>query len=352
MFFASDVFFAGVESARVVLFYGKVGSYKTLSAVATAHSLMKTRRYKQVMCNFPCTFATSPPIGINHFDFMNYNYAKDTIFIIDEAALFLSGKHDEVKAIFAFPRKLNQVFLLCSVLPVKEVTNYAHLFVKRHYNLSMIGIPALSFFSAESPKVPRKEMVSHWLLLYSQYYQKYASKYRPDSMFPIDQWRDRGALYDMRSRRIPDEVVKFYYLNSWGMGEKRKDLDEDQQGILDYYMPDFEVDYIFDKSLDLPRIKKRTFSLNFLGSEFNWSFFVQVIIAIYAVFVLGSFLFHLSGKEQGFSQWTQKDVVNFFTGKPLHFQEKGFNPKNDNQTNQPYIIIITPTPNVVEFRVE
>lgn len=350
MFIFADIYFAGVEGARVVLFHGRVGSYKTLSAVSTAHALLKTRRYKQLMCNFPCTFASSPPLGIDHFDFMNESYASDTVFIIDEAALFLSGKHEEVKKIFAFPRKLNQVFLLCSVLPVKEVTNYAHFYVKRHFNLSMIGIPAMSFFSSELPKVQRKDMVQHWIFNYSQYFQKYASKYRPDQLYPIEQWRDRGALYDKRSRRIDDKVVKFYYMTSWGLAEKRDNLKDFEKEILDTYMPDYDTSYIFDTALDLPRLKKKM-GFNFIGSEFQFAFFFQVILMIYVAFIIGSFVFHLSGREKNFDQWTKQDYINFFTGKRLHFQEKGYK-GDDTKTTQPTIIIVTPTPKVVEYTQE
>jgi hypothetical protein len=316
MFLFAENYFFSVENARVVLFYGRVGSYKTLSVVATAYELLKTKRYARVYANIPVTFASSPPQGTTKFDFLNEGYSKDSIFIIDEAALFLSGRSDEIKKIFAFPRKQNQIFLLASVLPVKQISDYCHLFIKREWNLSLVGFPIMSFLSGESDKSPKKEKVSHWILNYSSYFQKYSSKFRPEQIEPIEQWRDRAALYDMRSKRIPIQAVKFFVVNSWGLGEKRQDLTRGEEDLCSLYVPSFDISYVSDKSLDLPKLKKkRNFSV--LGTEFRFTFFIQAILLIYAAYVFVMFIGNMTNNEPPLTKWTQVEWINFLQGNPI-----------------------------------
>src|SRR3972149_2476031 len=158
-----------VEMSRVVLFHGEVGSYKTLSAIATARRLLKPGRYARVYSNTPCTFATSPPQQIDYFDFYA-DYALNSIFVIDEAGLLLKGDRREIDSVFAYPRHQNQVFLLASVLPVKQIRDYCNLFVHLRMNFSLIGIPLLQF---KSGQLQQRKMPSHFLFLYSKYFRYY-----------------------------------------------------------------------------------------------------------------------------------------------------------------------------------
>lgn len=345
MFLLSDVYFSSVEGARVVLFYGRVGSYKTLQAVATAYALLKTGRYARCYANIPVTFATSPPEDVTKFDFMDERYSKDSIFIIDESALFLSGQHQQIKEIFAFPRKLNQVFLLASVLPTKQIRDYCHLFVHRNYNLSMIGLPLMTFLSSEEQKVNRKEKVSHMIFGYSRYFRKYSSKFRPDGMVPIDQWRDRAALYDSRSRKIPIQIVKYYVVNSWGYGERKKKLTEDEETLCNSYIPEYNLEYLNDENLDLPQLKQKK-GFNLLGSEFKGGFFFQLMVIFYVAYVAIFFFGNTRTDDPPVTQWTLAQWGYFWQGKPVQVQyhKNHVEAKQSTQT--------TPTPQVVEFTQE
>lgn len=340
MFLLADNYLASVEGARVVLFYGRVGSYKTLQAVATAHTLLKTKRYARCYANIPVTFATSPPKNIEKFDFLSEAYAKDSIFIIDEAALFLTGRSEETKQIFSFPRKNNQIFLLASVLPVKQIADYCHLFVNRYYNFSMIGLPLMSFLSADNPKATRKEKISHFMINYSSYFQKYSSKYKPYSMYPVEQWRDRAALYDVQSRRIPVEIVKFYAVNPYGLGERRKNLDAGEKHLANAFLPEFELNYIDDKSLDLPRLQKSGKSFNFIGSEFRLGFLLQFLFIIYIAYIGIAFILSNKIDNQNLWLYDQENWIEFFTAKPITI-------KNEIAKPRP-----RPTVTVVEWRTE
>lgn len=340
MFLLSENYMSDVEANRVVLFYGSVGSYKTLQAVATAHALLKTKRFARCYANIPVTFASSPPRDLARFDFLDETYARDSIFIIDEAALFVTGKTDEIKQIFAFPRKNNQVFLLASVLPVKQIADFCHLFVHRNYNFSLIGLPLMSFLSAKQPKAQRKEKVSHFIFNYSYYFQKYSTKFKPESMYPIDQWRDRAILYDARSRKIPVEIVKFYCLNSYGLGERRKNLNKGEEHICNMLLPEFNLDYVDDKSLDLPKLQKKGNFLNFLGSEFRLGFLLQFVFIIYCAYIAIAFLANNTIEAQNVWIYSQENYVELLTGKPITL-------KRQNVTVKP-----KPTPKVIEWRKE
>lgn len=338
MFFLSDVYFQKVESARVILFYGQVGSYKTLSAVATAYSLLKTKRYQRVYANIPVMFASSPPLNIDSFDFLA-DYAANSIFIIDEAALFLTGKSSEIKEIFAFPRKLNQVFLLASVLPVKQIKDYCHYYVTRDFNYSMVGLPIMSFRSGE---LNQRKQPKHWIVFYSKYFSKYSSRYRPDSMLPIDQWRDRGVLYDVRSNKVPSQVVEYFELNSWGLAEKRSKLTEEERAYVDHYVPEFDTDYIFETEITLPKLKKKRTN-NPIGTEFNFGFFLQFALFIYLAVVSVVYFSNMTGKE---------DIAKFGTQHLIAI----FTLKNVNEVNlESPIVSDNPQieqPQVIEWKIE
>lgn len=314
MFILSDNYFIELENVRVCNFYGRVGSFKTLSAVASAYTLLQTKRYKRCYANIPVTFASSPPEGIDKFDFLSLEYAQDSIFIIDESALFLSGKHEEVSRVFAFPRKLNQIFLLASVLPTRQIESYCHLFCTRGLNFAMIGIPLLQFKTHAQYKVVEKEKVAHYLFGYSRYFQKYASKFRPASMYPIKQYRDSGVLYDAQSREIPGHLSKYFVVNAWGQAIKKQHLPLDIVDEIGVILPEFEV-LDLDKN-DYPVLRQKI-TLNPLGSEFKFSFFLYFLSLIYVFFIMAKFLSQALPTDPPPQKWTACQYINILQGKAI-----------------------------------
>jgi hypothetical protein len=338
-----------VEANRVIFYYGRVGSYKTLMAVATAYTLMRSGRFQRCYANIPVSFASSPPKNIDKFDFLDYNYARDSIFIIDESALFLSGKHEEIKEIFAFPRKINQVFLLASVLPTKQITDYAHLFVKRGFNLPLIGLPLVQFMSTPHYKSSvRKEYISHWLFRPNRYYRKYSSKFRPESMYPIRQYRDSGTLYDSQSRVVPNDISKYFILDSWGQAVQKRNLSEYEENLIEQFLPTYDTSDIIDESSDFPAIKQQ-FSLRSLlsGGEFNISFLLQFLFVIYVIFTIIRFIGNIHGDDIPMQQWRKCEYVQLLRGAAIN-ECKTIPTETQTQSITP----TTPTPAVVEYIIE
>jgi len=338
MFVLADNYMFAVENARISLFYGRVGSYKTLSAVATAYKLLKSGRYKRVYSNIPCSFASSPP-DVEKFDFMNYEYASDSIFIIDESGLFLAGTHKEMSTVFAMPRKLNQVFLLASVIPTKQIQSYCHLFVTRSLNFSILGFPVLQF---QSGGWLEKKPPKHYIAFYAKYFPKFASKFRPDSMYPIRQFRDRGILYDRLSRPIPREIVQYYYLDSWSQAQRKRNLTPAQSAECDVYAPTFDTSHIFDTETEavIPKVKQQ-FSLKTIGTEFRISFFIKLALIIYLTAVGGSYVVKSTPQDPPIGQWTQGDIVQILQLKSLRDKPKS--------APQP---TITPERRIIEWKYE
>jgi hypothetical protein len=304
---------------------------------------MKSGRYQHCYANIPVTFASSPPKNIEKFNFLDEHYASNSIFIIDESALFLSGKHDEVKEIFAFPRKLNQVFLLASVLPTKQIKDYCHLFVNRSFNFSMIGFPMMSFVSGE---YGQHKPPFHLILFYSRYFQYYASKFRPESMYPLEQWRDRGALYDTSSKRVPIQAVRFYVINSWGLGEVRKNLTDEETDLLNFYVPKFDVSYLDDNKIELPKLKQKR-SLNFIGTDFNPVFFIQLIIVLYLTFIGISYFGNMQVGDPPPGQWGWQEFKNLARGYSLQYKDEAQAKEKETKYALP-----TETPSRIEWKIE
>lgn len=319
MWLLSENYFQAVLQARTCLFFGSVGSYKTLSAVATAHTLLKSKKFERVYDNFPVTFASSPPLSINNFDFLDARYASNSIFIIDESALFLSGKHDEVAQVFAFPRKLNQVFLLASVLPTRQVESYCNLFVRRYFNFSLIGIPLLQFLSAPTLRATRKDKISHFIFGYSYYFPKFNSKFRPDRLYPIRQYRDTGTLYDELSREVPEKISKFFYVDNWGQAKKKNNLSTNELWQIEQILPEFEP-IALNENNDYPKLQQK-FNFNAIGTEFNFKFFIQIIILIYFSFIMIKFVSNALPNDPVLQKWTSKEYICFFTGKRVKCYE-------------------------------
>lgn len=311
-FLFADVFLQKVESTRVVLFYGQVGSYKTLSAVATARSLLATGRYARVYANMPVTFASSPPDNCadKDFDFLA-EYARDSIFIMDEAGLFLSGQHKDIATMFAYPRHRNQVFLLCSKIETKNATNYADLFVHRDFNYSLMGLPIMSFRcgSWKQQKQPK-----HWVVFYSQYFRYYASKFDPTNVYPILQWRDNGVLYDERSRTVSRDIAKYFILNSWGQATKRKDLTEEENALVLEKLPEFEFD--FENEKEFPKMKRKA-NFNPIGTEFSFGMFAKFLLVIYFMWVATAFVFSWTPGRPPLQHWDKRNWQEFLSGSPV-----------------------------------
>lgn len=310
MFLMSSEYMFMVEANRVVLYYGRVGSYKTLSAVATAFHLMKTGRFKRCYANIPVSFASSPPVPPAEFDFLDNNYASDSIYIIDESALFLSGRHEQIKEIFAFPRKINQVFLLASVLPTKQITDYAHLFVHRGYNLGMIGIPIIHFLSSTNYKTSqRKEKISHFLANPMRYYPKFNSKFRPESLHPIYQYRDSGILYDTFSRVVNPDITEYFFVDGWGQANRRKDLSPEESNYVNYYLPEYNTDDAIDEKNDFPRMKQKKSLRNLVTAEFNPMFVLQFLFIVYITITIIKFIGNTGKDEIPMTQWSTCDYA-------------------------------------------
>lgn len=337
MFLLADNYMFAVENARISLFYGRVGSYKTLSAVATAYHLLKTGRYKRAYSNIPVSFASSPP-PVDTFDFMNYEYASDSIFIIDESGLFLAGTHKEMSTVFAMPRKLNQVFLLASVIPTKQIQSYCHLFITRSFNFSMLALPILQF---QAGAYLEKKPPKHYILLYARYFPKFASKFRPDSMYPIKQFRDSGTLYDQLSRPIPSEIAKYYYLDGWSQAHRQKNLTVQQATECDKFAPVFDTSHIFETETEtvIPHVKRK-FSLNTIGTEFRISFFIRLAIIVYFALVGITYILNSNASDPPIGEWEKPDIIQVLKLQPIG--------------DQPKIVLPTATPErkVIEWKQE
>lgn len=359
MFLLANEYMFMIENNRVALFYGRVGSYKTLSAIATAYHLLKTKRFQRCYANIPVSFATSPPVKPEDFDFLDQTYASDSIFIIDESALFLSGKHEQIKQIFAFPRKINQVFLLASVLPTKQVTDYAHVFVHRGFNFPMIGIPIVHFLTTTDYKSSnKKKYISHFLSMPSRYYTKYASKFRPDSMYPIYQYRDSGVLYDKFSRIVPEEVREYFFIDGWGQAIRKKNLSLEETEYVQYYSPEFDVLDALDSKNEFPRLKQKRTIKNFLSSEFNMSFVLNFLFVIYITITIITFIGNTGANEIPMTEWKSCDYTSVLMWRN-HNECRGTTKTNHSTTEKtqatqatPATTKTTPTPQVVEYKYE
>jgi hypothetical protein len=315
MFLFSDVYFHNVENARIVFYYGRVNSYKTLSAVATAYSLLKSGNYKQVYSNIPITFASSPPSYIpkGEFDFLSMDYSKDSIFIIDESAQFLSGEHSEIKRLYAYPRKMNQIFLLASALPTKQIETYCHCFCYRSIDFSLIGFPLLQFRVSPVFRANKNDLTTHYIFLYSRYFSKYNTRYRPESAYPINQYRDRGVLYDERSREIPPQISKFFTVNGYGEAERIKHLSLEDTDLVNSILPIFDTTSQVDEKQDYPKVKKSVkFGINFLGAEFRFSFFAYALGLVYVAMIMIHVLFTAGVNMKPVQKWGLCEYTNFF----------------------------------------
>lgn len=310
MLWFAEVFKYKLESSRVVYFYGEVGTYKTLSAIAAAKWLLSTGRYARVYANTPVSFASSPPDGCEgeNFDFMA-DYARDSIFVIDESGLFMKGTHESIKTMFALPRHRNQVFLLASVIPNKNAQDYCQLFVTYTWKLSMFGLPVIIFRSG-AWKQAEKRQPRHWLVGFKGYFPLYVSKFDPVSAGPIDQWHDKGAVYDARSNRVPLDIVHLYQINNWGFAEPKKRLKPEEQVLIDAHIKRFDTSGVWTKVENMPRLRRKRRLLPSLSADFSLGITVRVIFFIYILVVMGRFML-ISNHDTMPHEFTSSQWQNF-----------------------------------------
>jgi hypothetical protein len=351
MFVFADVYFHNVENARIVFYHGRVGSYKTLSAVATAYHLLKSGNYKRCYANIPVTFASSPPdyIEKGEFDFLNQDYATNSIFIIDESAQFLSGEHSEIKKLYAYPRKMNQVFLLASALPTKQIESYCHCFCFRSIDFSLIGLPLLQFRVSPSFRATKQDMSSHYILGYARYFGKYNTRYRPESAQPIKQYRDSGILYDERSREVIPQISKYFIVNQFGEAIRKPHLSLEEADLVNSILPIFDVSAMIDEKHDYPRVQKKVkFGLNFLGAEFRFSFLLYAIGLVYVALIMINTLFTATSDMTPPKNWGFCEIGKMLTIKNIN-DCKG---ATQNETKIQSKKMVKPTPTEIRFTIE
>jgi hypothetical protein len=281
---AASVYLQQAKNIPVTTFLGRWGSYKTLTAVATAHSLLRSGKFEKCYANFPVSFASTPPVLGDEFDF-EAPYSHNTIFILDEAwSAFMSYDPARLKKIFAFPRKRNQSFLLTSVLPLANLKAYSHFFVEKFFNWQVFLVPLVTMeaYSAKDTK-PSK----FYIFYPGKWFRYYSSRYPAQSIYPIAQFRDSGVMYHNDTYQpIPPERAKYFVLNSWGLAEERPDLPPPVQYYIRRLYPRFNtLDQLRVKFPDPPKVKrkKELHLSSFVSTEFNISFMLKFLLIIYII---------------------------------------------------------------------
>jgi len=293
MLIASNIYLQQAVNIPVVTFLGRWGSYKTLTAVATAYYLLKSGRFEAVYSNLPVSFASSPPVPPNEFDF-RADYARNKIYIIDEAWQSF-GTYDVklIRDIFAFPRHRNQSFLLTSALPLANIRAYSHFFVEKHFNYQILLVPLVGM---QCYSVKDKKPSKFFILFPSRWFNSYSTKFDAETMAPIKQFRDSGTLYNNRSQAIPIEAASFFYLNQYGLAEKRDGLEPHEDRIASMFEARFDVAEQLVPEFDIPRIKrKRKLSMqNMFSTEFSISFALIFVSLAYLVIATFTYVWHFS----------------------------------------------------------
>jgi len=289
------------DTHATILFHGKGwGSYKTLSAVVTAWCLLKTGKYKRVYANIPVSFASSPPDDVEidyetghavDFDFLA-EYSKDSIFIFDECWRSLKSYDPQlISEIFAFPRKLNQVYLMTSVIPIANFRAFSRAVVQKIFNFQIFGIPAVRMGFSVIDSGPKDKPLSFFLFPPTAFFGMYSTKFRPMSINPIAQYSDKGFIYDTESRPIPPRDHDLFELDSWGQAvpKKTRKLTDEQIARLEALYPFFEPTW--SDPPQLPTLKKRrSFSLQgILGTEFSFSFFIKASVLLWFLLCVASY---------------------------------------------------------------
>lgn len=294
MFIAANVYMQQALNIPVVTFLGRWGSYKTLTAVATAYYLLKSKRFEAVYSNLPVSFASTPPVPPDEFDF-RADYARNKIYIIDEAWQSF-GTYDVklIREIFAFPRHRNQSFLLTSALPLANIRAYSHFFVEKHFNYQILLMPLVGM---QCYSVKDKKPSKFFILFPSRWFTSYSTKFDAETMAPIAQYRDSGVLYNMRSQPIPREASQFFQLNQWGQAEIRPNLQSHELKIASMFDAKFEIDEnALKKDFDVPKVKrKRELKMtNLFSTEFSVSFVLVFLSLSYIVLSTFIYVFHFS----------------------------------------------------------
>lgn len=293
MLIAANVYLQQATNIPVVTFLGRWGSYKTLCAVATANYLLKTKRFEAVYANLPVSFASTPPVKPDEFDF-RADYARNKIFIIDEAWQSF-GTYDVklIRDIFAFPRHRNQAFLLTSALPLPNIRAYSHFFVEKHFNYQILLMPLVGMqCHSDKDKKPSKFFIA----FPSMWFGRYSTKFDAETMSPIAQYRDSGVLYNIRSQPIPREASQFFYLNQWGLAEKRDNLNPHEDKIASMFEARFDVADQVNAIFDIPKVKrKRKLSMqNMFSTEFSVSFALVFVMIAYVLLSSMIYAWHFS----------------------------------------------------------
>lgn len=293
MLIASNVFLQQALNIPVVTFLGRWGSYKTLTAVATAFYLLKSGRFEAVYSNIPVSFASTPPVPPDEFDFQA-DYSRNKIFLIDEAWQSF-GTYDVklIRDIFAFPRHRNQSFLLTSALPLANIRAYSHFFVEKHFNYQILLIPLVGM---QCYSIKDKKPSKFFILFPSRWFASYSTRFDAKTMSPIKQFRDSGTLYNNRSQPIPIEAAPFFYLNQYGLAEKRDGLNVAEDKIASMFEVRFDVKKQLKLEFDIPRIeRKRQLSMqNMFSTEFSVSFALIFLSLAYLILATFTYVWHYS----------------------------------------------------------
>jgi hypothetical protein len=130
MFIYGEFFLTLVNHFRVVTIVGRYGGGKTLLSVAVSKYLLDNGFVSKVVTNFPCSFASPPSVPL-----------VDSAIVLDEAwtTLFPGASHKQIMTYLAFLRKLNNILLLPSVVPLSKRVNV--LEVVRYLNCEIFGLP-------------------------------------------------------------------------------------------------------------------------------------------------------------------------------------------------------------------
>ena len=342
--FGTDMYLQLIQTQyNIVLFTGKGwGSFKTYTAIVTAYLLLKSGKYERCYSNIPFILATSPPVGVSGpfaifenehkpkptniindkkgenpnktklvpFDYLA-DYARDSIFIFDEVwTAFSTYDPKMIQKVFAYPRKMNQLYLMTSVLPLSNFSAFTRGVVTKVINLQPIGIPFLSMKlnSMEDHKTKRK--VSKFFIFSDNgsttirvffpftAYKWFNSKFQPFSIDPIEQYQDMGILYDDHSNPIPPEFHCLFDLDQFNQATRKKNLTGGKATLQNQYYP--KAIYSFPESIkEYPNIKKKTknYVTKFLGTEVNYGmaftsflgFWLFISMVYYLLFFAGSF---------------------------------------------------------------
>lgn len=201
MFINADEFFYNLLAYRVLWIRGRLGGGKTLLAVAIADELLKRHGFTGVIANFP--HVLKPHNWRERMDDGSVRGVRGAVVVWDEAGVFIDrrtfARND--RGVGAFLRKLNNVLLLPSVIPVDIRLSYFS--VQREVRVSAFGERWRYRWMLALPGA-QVESGTFWLEP-NRYFGTYDTQYVPSSDGGyMDLWR--ATITELGADRLMDTL--------------------------------------------------------------------------------------------------------------------------------------------------